>query len=130
MKNSRTNIEEFKNRKMNDSTYKLRRSVMNHLYEAREIVGRENWKRVDVRIADARGDHNFIGMARLNDFIIWIDAKYADNDPYLRELVYHELVHAMTGFGHDENCRLMSPTINCQKPMTKKQSDKLLKKYF
>ncbi len=30
----------------------------------------------------------------------------------LRNIVYHEVVHAVTGFGHDEKCPLMKSTLD------------------
>jgi hypothetical protein len=109
---------------MNDNTYALRRQVMELIYEALEVIERD-MPRVTVRITDAKRPE-ILGTALLNRNVIWITANACENYD-LREIVYHELVHAWTGFGHDENCPLMSSTANGK--LSKKDAQKLLKKY-
>ena len=120
------------NLKMSNEVYVLRREVMNHLYEAKNTLRANGIEmpRVDVRVTDNEGDNNAIGMARLNGNIIWISLSSLKTwKIHLRTVVYHELVHAVTGFGHDDNCKLMCPCVNI-KPLSKEEADTLLLKYF
>jgi len=107
MKNKK--IKEFKNFKMNDEVYSLRRKVINLIYEVRKVVN--NLPRIDVRIG-VPSCNRTLGIARLNDNIIWISEKAINKgQDELRNTVYHEIVHAVTGFGHDDSCPLMQPTL-------------------
>lgn len=121
------------NLKMSDDVYALRREVMGYIYDAKNLLRNNGIQlpRVTVRITDNDGDSSrALGMARLNDNIIWISknalTKYKAN---LREIVYHEIVHAVTGFAHDDNCKLMSPCCNI-KPLSREVADNLFLKYF
>ena len=119
------------NLKMSSEVYTLRREVMNHLYEAKNLLRTNGIEipRVDVRITENEKP-NTLGMARLNGNIIWISlASLNQWKAHLRDVVYHELVHAVTGFKHDDNCPLMCPCVNMI-PLTKMQADSLLLKYF
>jgi hypothetical protein len=120
-----------KNLKMSNEVYALRREVMNYLYEAKNVlrsIGIEI-PRVDVRITDNSG-HDALGMGRLRGNIIWISTSSLKKwNTHLRDVVYHELVHAITGFEHDDNCRLMCPCVNLV-PLDKDEADILLIKYF
>ena len=121
------------NLKMNDEVYALRREVMGYLYEAKNLLRTNgiDMPRVNVRITDNRGESEAIGQARLSDVkIIWIStAALTTWKPQLREVVYHELVHTLTGYLHDDNCPLMSPCVNL-KPLPKKRLEKAFLKYF
>lgn len=102
--------------KMNDKTYQLRRKVVDILYE----IKRRGYKipRIEVRIVSG-GDSNNCGYAYLSQNIIHINEKYV-NHPMLIDIVLHEVVHAVTGFEHDENCYLMQsylPKIQDEKKM-------------
>jgi hypothetical protein len=119
------------NLKMSNEVYALRREVMNHLYEAKNTLRANGIQmpRVDVRVTDNKG-HDALGMGRLNGNIIWISLSSLKTwKAHLRDVVYHELVHAVTGFEHDDNCRLMCPCVNI-KPLSKEEADTLLLKYF
>jgi hypothetical protein len=119
------------NLKMSNEVYALRREVMNHLYEAKNTLRANGIQmpRVDVRVTDNKG-HDALGMGRLNGNIIWISLSSLKTwKAHLRDVVYHELVHAVTGFEHDDNCRLMCPCVN-MKPLDKAEADTLLLKYF
>lgn len=82
--------------------------------------------RVDVRITDCHREE-VLGTARMNDKIIWIPAKTL-NSPYLREVVYHELCHALWGIEHNNDCPLMGPAV-AKKALTKKECQVIFKKY-
>ena len=108
----KTVTKKLKNKKMDSEVYKLRRKVINVIYEIKEQF---NIPRITVRIADR---HDVIlGVARLKDNIIWITEESITDPRYdLRTLVMHELLHAIYGIGHDKKCPLMKPKHT---PLTK-----------
>jgi len=119
--------KQIKNFKMNDNTYKMRRQVINMIYEVKKVF--RTLPRIEVRIGEAR-DHNVLGVAQLKDKKIWITKRAVDmSQDALRNIVYHEIVHAVTGFGHDEKCPLMKSTMDGYL-LNKKQCMKYLKKYI
>ena len=127
----RLTVDGQENKRMNDATYALRRQVMAYIYEARKIIPADQFRRIDVRITTpTTGRHSgALGVARLNDDIIWIpEGTCKAWKDELRQVVFHEVVHALTGFAHDESCKLMAPIV-CE-PLSKAQCDRLLRKYF
>jgi hypothetical protein len=119
--------KQIKNFDMNDSTYKMRRQVINMLYEIKREL--KNFPRIEVRIGEAR-DHKVLGVAQLKDKKIWITKRAVDmSEDALRNIVYHEVVHAVTGFGHDDLCPLMKPTLDGYL-LNKNQCMEYLKKYL
>ena len=82
--------KDIKNFKMSDDVYKLRRKVINHIYELRHL----RLPRVEVRIGEARHSRALLGQAALKDRKVWI-TKAAINmgERVLRNVVFHELVH-------------------------------------
>ena len=98
-------VSQIKNFKMNDAVYKLRRQVINLIYEVKKEI--KDLPRIDVRIGEAR-KKNVLGVAMLKDYKIWItDDAINMGEDVLRNVVFHEIVHAVTGFEHDEKCPLM-----------------------
>ena len=94
---------------MNDEVYKLRTKVINLIREAKEEI--TNLPRIEVRIGEAR-NHNVLGVAKLSKKQIWITKDAIDlGQDSLRNIVFHEIVHAVTGFGHDEKCPLMQSKL-------------------
>jgi hypothetical protein len=127
--NKRRNMKvaQIKNHKMNDLVYKKRRQVMNLIYEVKKEF--LSFPRIEVRIGEAR-DHNVLGVAKLSKKQIWItDRALNMSQDALRNIVYHEIVHAVTGFGHDDMCPLMKPSLDGYL-LNKKQCMKYLKKYI
>ena len=119
--------KEIKNFIMNNETYKLRHKVVSMLYEIKREV--KNFPRIEVRIGEAR-DHKVLGVAQLKDKKIWITKRAVDmSEDALRNIVYHEVVHAVTGFGHDDLCPLMKPTLDGYL-LNKNQCMEYLKKYL
>ena len=103
-------VSQIKNFKMNDAVYKLRRQVINLIYEAKKEI--KDLPRIEVRIGEAR-KKNVLGVAMLKDCKIWItDDAINMGDDALRNVVFHEIVHAVTGFGHDEKCPLIKSTMD------------------
>jgi hypothetical protein len=87
----------MRNLKMNPAVYKLRRNVMNMVYEAKELTP---LPRLDIRITE---DPPNAIMGRAGDQILWIPESYAQlNKNELRELVYHEILHAVFNSPHRE----------------------------
>lgn len=102
----------YKLNKMDDHTYNLRRKVINVLYD----IKRKGFPipRIEVRIVSEDTDcqREVCGYAYLNQNVVHIVEKWANaNSDMLTHLVLHEVVHAVTGFRHDDNCYLMNPTI-------------------
>ena len=119
--------KQIKNFIMNNETYKLRHKVVTLLYEIKREV--ENFPRIEVRIGEAR-NHNVLGVAQLKDKKIWITKRAVDmSEDALRNVVYHEVVHAVTGFEHDDKCPLMKPYMDGYL-LNKKQCMEYLKKYL
>jgi len=103
-------VKQIKNFKMNDAVYKLRRQVIDLIYEVKKEI--RNLPRIEVRIGEAR-NHNVLGVAKLSRNQIWITKRAIDMSPdALRNIVFHEIVHAVTGFGHDEKCPLMKSSMD------------------
>jgi hypothetical protein len=120
-------VAQIKNHKMNDLVYKKRRQIINLIYEVKKEF--LSFPRIEVRIGEAR-DHNVLGVAKLSKKQIWItDRALNMSQDALRNIVYHEIVHAVTGFGHDDKCPLMKPSLDGYL-LNKKQCMKYLKKYI
>jgi hypothetical protein len=90
-----------------------------------------NLPRVTIRVTDDPTKSNHSGIAQLNQAIVWIPERtFKWNDDVLREVVLHEVVHAITGFMHDSKCPLMSATHDPSKPLSKEVVYKCFGKYF
>ena len=112
---------------MNNATYQLRHKVVSFLYEIKREV--TNFPRIEVRIGEAR-NHNVLGVAKLSRNQIWITEKAINmGEDALRNIVYHEVVHAVTGFGHDEKCPLMKSSMDGYL-LNKKECMAKLKEYI
>ena len=120
---------DFKLMKMNNKTYDLRRQVMGMVYEAKKIV--PDLPRVEIRIVEKHEEKRIGGYAWLGQNVVHIKKDvikdFAQDPTFLQWLVFHELVHAVFGFGHDKKCRLMSAVY--QGPNSKPELNKLFKKY-
>ena len=67
--------KQIKNFKMNDAVYKLRRQVIELIYEAKKEI--KDLPRIEVRIGEAR-NHNVLGVAKLSKKQIWITKRAVD----------------------------------------------------
>ena len=97
----------FINFKMTNEVYNLRKKVINVLYDLKN--NGFNIPRIDVRIGQHK-DCQVLGVARLNNNIIWITEKAIDkkeNEFY--HTVLHELLHTIYGCEHDNKCHIMTP---------------------
>ena len=119
-------IKKIKNFEMNKETYSLRRKVINLIYEVKNSG--VSLPRIEVRIGEPR-KQNLLGCAALKDNKIWItDDAINMGEDALRNGVFHEIVHAVTGFGHDEKCPLMCSALGT--PLNKKDCLDKLKQYI
>ena len=119
------------NRQMNPETYKLRRAAIDYIYRAKNIFRQAGVEmpRIDIRITDLKDPKSdVLGTARLGAKVIWIPATTIGEMNILQQVVYHELLHAIYGIKHDENCPLMGSTVD--DTLTPEQSDSLLLKYI
>ena len=100
-------------KKMSRSVYRNgRRPVMDILYMAKNWLRSEGLEmpRIEVRITEQES-HHVNGSAYLGGRIIFIteDVINTGNVEKLTRTVLHEIVHAVTGFEHKDQCPLMSP---------------------
>jgi len=109
-----------KNMKMDDDVYKLRRQVIDLLYELKRI--KPDLPRITVRITEDKG--NTLGVGRLNENIIWISKKATNQTkPHLRQTVYHEVLHTVYAVPHVEGDALMDVYIR-KNPLSKEKAQK------
>ena len=103
--------KKIKNFKMNDAVYKLRRQVIDLIYEAKR--GGVNLPRIAVRIGEQTAKHkNVLGCAKISGNQMWITKDAIDLGlDTLRNIVFHEIAHAVYGTQHDESCPLMSAEV-------------------
>ena len=105
-----------KNKRMNDDVYALRKRVMNIIYAAKRYA---DIPRIEVRITDKPTKSNHAGLAYLNSNCIFLpESTFGYSEAALTWVVLHEIVHAVTGFAHDESCRLMRAK-HCPNQLTK-----------
>ena len=123
----------IKNFKMNDSVYKLRRQVIELIYEAKR--GGVNLPRIEVRIGEQKAKHkNVLGCAKMQGNQMWITKDAIDlGTDTLRNVVFHEIAHAVYGTEHNESCPLMQSALNnilnkadCLKHLIKYQPNKII----
>jgi len=101
--------KEINNFEMNSEVYKLRRKVINLIYEVKKNI--KDFPRIQVRIGVSRCQKT-LGVASRGKCQVWITEEAINmGEDALRNIVYHELVHAVFGFGHDDKCPLMQPTL-------------------
>jgi len=103
--------KKIKNFKMNDAVYKLRRQVIDLIYEAKR--GGVNLPRIAVRVGEQTARHkNVLGCAKMSGNQMWITKDAIDLGlDTLRNIVFHEIAHAVYGTQHDESCPLMSAEV-------------------
>lgn len=115
------------NKEMNNKVYQEKTKVINCIYELKKVV--PSLPRIEVKIThNGEGEDKYLlGLGRLNKNQIWI-AERCLNSPSLYQVVAHEVIHAVTGFGHDENCPLMKSTVT--KILSKEEVNQIFKTYF
>ena len=119
----------MKNRDMNSQTYKLRRIVVGLVREAGKLVD-NTLPRIEIRIADAH-DSNTLGVGRMGKCIIWISPNALDKGiDFAREVVFHEILHAVCATDHDNTCPLMRTTSDPKAPISKAAANQAFLKHF
>ena len=114
---------------MNDEVYKLRRQVIDLIYEAKR--GGVNLPRIEVRVGkQSSSKHkNVLGCAKMSGNQMWITKDAIDLGlDTLRNIVFHEIAHAVYGTEHDEKCPLMCSALG--KLLNKKDCLDKLKQYI
>lgn len=107
-KQGRYQTKYLKNKVMNKDTYALRRKVMSFIYDAKALD--PTLPRITVRITD--NNSTTLGVGRMKGNTIWITDKAINCKDYqLRNVVFHEILHATYGVPHSTTCPLMSPVI-------------------
>ena len=103
--------KKIKNYKMNDGVYKLRRQVIDLINEAKR--GGVNLPWIAVRVGEQTAKHkNVLGCAKISGNQMWITKDAIDLGlDTLRNIVFHEIAHAVYGTEHDESCPLMSAEV-------------------
>lgn len=96
----------MKNLEMNAQVFELRQKVMKYVYDAKELLG-GNMERVEVRIVQNESG-TAAKASRQRKHISITTAALEYSPAVLKRIVFHELVHTLTGFGHDEKCKLMN----------------------
>ena len=118
---------------MNDEVYKLRRQVIELIYEAKR--GGVNLPRIAVRIGEQKAKHkNVLGIATMNGNQMWITKDAIDLGlDVLRNVVFHEIGHAVFNLEHNNKCPLMSAAVgiilnkvDCLKHLIKYQTNKTI----
>ena len=96
---------------MNDDVYKLRRQVINLIYEVKNGGGK--LPRISVRVGEQTAKHkNILGCAMMNKNQMWITKDAIDlGTDTLRNVVFHEIAHAVFNVDHDEKCPLMAKEL-------------------
>ena len=103
--------KKIKNFEMNSDVYKLRRQVIELIYEAKR--GGVNLPRISVRIGEQKlKNKNVLGVATMNGNQMWITKDAIDlGIDALRNVVFHEIAHAVFNVQHDESCPLMQSSL-------------------
>ena len=103
--------KKIKNFKMNNDVYKLRRQVIELIYEVKNGGGK--LPRISVRIGEQTAKHkNVLGCAKMNKNQMWITKDAIDlGSDTLRNVVFHEIAHAVFNVAHDEKCPLMAEEL-------------------
>ena len=128
--NKSMKTKKIKNFKMNDEVYKLRRQVIDLIYEAKR--GGVNLPRIEVRVGEqSSAKHkNVLGCAKMSNNQMWITKDAIDlGSDILRNIVFHEIAHAVYGTEHDESCPLMCSALNEDAVLNKEDCLKHLLKY-
>jgi hypothetical protein len=119
----------LKNKKMDSQTYSERSKVMQYIRMAKSLLKAEgvNLPRIDVRITEH--GRELLGLARMNDNIIWIPETTVNRPEILKHVVFHEILHACYGIKHYNDCPLMAPVI-CKDSQLNYSLDKIFIKYI
>lgn len=127
----------YTKKEMNPETYQKRRKVIEAIYEAKKLTASigVDLPRIQARIVDKDPNEvirqHSLGTATMGGKEIWIpeDCLTGQYQNYLREVVFHEILHAAFAIGHDEKSRLMGSSIE-RTPLPKELVDELFIKHI
>jgi predicted SprT family Zn-dependent metalloprotease len=112
------------NMEMDEKVYRLRRKVIDLIYEAKALM--PTFPRVEVRIV--RDNGNTLGQASMiSKHISIMEESCSMDTETLRHIVFHELCHTIFGIRHNDKCKLMAPTVG--KGISKAEVHKIFKAY-
>jgi len=128
-----TTKTDYTNLEMNANTFSKRREIMGFVYEAKNLLKNKGVQipRIEIRITAGAECSDALGIAALDTKKIWIPERLFDGtwEPkHKRHVVFHEMVHTLTGNGHDEKCFLMSKALKASTSQDKVH--KAFLKYF
>ena len=127
MRKKTMKIKQIKNFRMSDEVYKLRTQVINLIREAKRGGAKLPWIAVRVGEQTARHKH-ILGCATMKGNEMWITKEAIDlGIDTLRNVVFHEIAHAVFNINHDEKCPLMASSL--KKMLNKEDALKHLLKY-
>lgn len=124
-------------KEMNPEVYEKRRKVIEVIYEAKNLaksIG-VDLPRIQARIVDKDPNEvlrkSSLGTASMGGMEIWIpeDCLTGMYTGYLRQVVFHEILHAAFSIGHDETSRLMGSRVGSA-PLTRELTDTLFVKHI
>ena len=107
---------------MNKATFALRKQALSFIYEAKKLV--PTLPRINLRITEK--SETIMGVGSRKTRTIWLTVDTV-NSERLKEIVYHEIVHAAFGLGHYKGCKLMD--ANAALSPTSDELDELLVYY-
>lgn len=110
------------NKNMNRETYALRKKAMDVVYQAKELV--PGLPRINVRITD--DSDTIMGVGNSRTCTIWLTESTISSNR-LKEIVFHEIVHAAFGLGHYKGCKLMDAQLSLNPTST--ELDELFVQY-
>jgi hypothetical protein len=87
---------------MSSSTFASRKKAMAFVYEAKVLV--PNLPRINIRITENLD--GIMGAGRAGTCTVWLTDETI-NSKRLKEIVFHEIVHAAFGLSHYKGCKLM-----------------------
>ena len=106
-------------RKMDSELYRnRRRPVIDIIRKAKRLLAQRgiDLPRIEVRITDTDAAHrNVLGTALMGRLQIFIAEKSFADSTRLIHVVLHEMLHAVKGIEHDENCTLMASVCYADK---------------
>jgi len=124
-------------RDMSPETYQKRRMAIDVIYEAKKLAASigVDLPRIQARIVDKDPNEvirqHALGTASMGGKEIWIpeDCLTGKYTGYLRQVVFHEILHAAFAIDHDESSKLMGSRVG-NVPLPKELADELFIKHI
>jgi len=127
----------YTKREMNPEIYQKRRMVIDAIYEAKKLAASigVDLPRIQARIVDKDPNEvirkSALGTASMGGKEIWIpeDCLTGNYTGYLRQVVFHEILHAAYAIDHDERSKLMASRVG-NAPLPRELADELFIKHI